>query len=831
MSSGNYTRTRSSATGMFRDPGPYEAIVVNNLDTRYMGGLTVELLKYTSAGGTPERTGQLINVRYLSPFYGITPNAALTANDGYEHTQKAYGMWMVPPDVGTKVLVMFAEGNANFGYWIGCIPADFMNFTVPDGKASTENTTGITPPPLKGRKLPVGEYNKAIETGSKIDPTLFAKPYNKDFTETLEVQGLLNDETRGTTTSSARREMPSMVFGINTPGPKDHRAGAPSVEIGPKGEKVKVPSSRLGGSSFVMDDGDDRFVRATHAEDGPPIYKNKGIAEEGGDNTIPQNELFRLRTRTGHQILMHNSEDLIYIGNARGTTWIEMTSDGKIDIHAQDSVSIMTENDLNITAERDINMEAGRNVNIKAAGRYRGQAGGKIHLESVKDFNLSVGADSKITVAKNQHIKVEQSQYINTTKSLHVKSGQDNRFTADGYTHIKSAKEHRETAYYIHMNGPTAASASAASLVAPLQTIKLPRVRPGGVINGYESIVPRAPQHEPWPHHENLNPKAFKKAQTDREEPGGLPSADRIVTPDTFNKNLQGRISSAYIAGSGGTVTSGRETTGPGNGVKPVPPGSYSSDYNFSPELGKLSAKYESKGDSGIVGYDKVGGWSYGTYQIATVPGAFAEFFTWLTKTHPDLANPLNAAGGASAAHAGTEAFRAAWKQVMGTPAGKEVQHKYATNNYFIPANNKLKNTLGIDTTLRSTTVQNVLWSSSVHHGQAGATTVFRNALAAIGINPNQVTTTVPSDAALIRAVYEERRAPGINVPQPGGKYFGGSTVAVRQGVVNRFFNEEADAIRSLDQEIKLAQKNPPTQDPTTNTASTTPVTPTTRDT
>jgi uncharacterized protein (DUF2345 family) len=115
-----------------------------------------------------------------------------------------------------------------------------------------------------------------------------------------------------------------------------------------------------------MDDGDERFVRTTHAEDGPPIYKNKGDNEAGGDRTVPQNELMRFRTRTGHQILMHNSEDLIYIGNARGTTWIEMTSDGKIDIHAQDSVSIMTENDLNITAERDINMEAGRNVNIKA---------------------------------------------------------------------------------------------------------------------------------------------------------------------------------------------------------------------------------------------------------------------------------------------------------------------------------------------------------------------------------------------------------------------------------------------------------------------------------
>ena len=638
----SYQRTRSSDNNNFKDAGPYEAIVVNNLDTRYMGGLTVELLKYTSSGGTPERTGQLLNVRYLSPFYGVTPNAALTANDGYEHTQKSYGMWMVPPDVGTKVLVMFAEGNANFGYWIGCIPADYMNFTVPDGRAATENTTEITPSTLKQTKLPTGEYNKAIETGSKIDPTLFSKPYNKDFTELLEVQGLLKDETRGTTTTSARREIPSMVFGINSPGPKDYRDGSPSFEIGPKGEKVKIPSNRLGGSSFVMDDGDERFVRETHAADGPPIYKNKGINEAGGDNTIPQNELFRLRTRTGHQILMHNSEDLIYIGNARGTTWIEMTSDGKIDIHAQDSVSIMTENDLNITAERDINMEAGRNINMRATARQtqdlmfdtedKNQESGRIQIESRYNFNLDVGANATITthtyddnlasqtingnlnlsvagnrithigrkvtddidtnfhydhtlitgeekheVTETSHTTIKKDTLltvtegaldVNVSKHIYQTSGEDFDVNSGGHIYNTSSGTNEtkaggniiETAPRIDMNGPAAATATSAAttelpetalLVTPLGLITLPRVTAGMTDDNepvtYDSILTRAPQHEPWPHHENLNPLAFNTIETDRENPGELKPADRILTPDTFNKNLQGRTTSVII--------------------------------------------------------------------------------------------------------------------------------------------------------------------------------------------------------------------------------------------------------------------------------------------
>lgn len=820
--SGNYTRTPNRNTTGFRDSGPYEAIVVNNLDTKYMGGLVVELLRYTSSGGTPERSGQQLNVKYLSPFYGITPNAGVTANDGYEHTQKSYGMWMVPPDVGTKVLVIFAEGNTNHGYWIGCIPANNMNFMLPDGRASTENTTSQTPSPLRGKKLPVGEYNKAIETGARVDPTLFAKPYNKDFSETLEIQGLLKDEARGTTTSSARREIPSMVFGVSTPGPKDRRDGSPTVEVGARDGKITIPSNRLGGSSFVMDDGDENFVRATHAEDGPPIYKNKGANEEGGDRTIPQNELIRLRTRTGHQILMHNSEDLIYIGNSRGTTWIEMTSDGKIDIHAQDSVSIMTENDLNITAERDINMEAGRNINLKAAGRSSKGETGRVQIEAKNDYNLHVGRNSKITVMKNQHIAVKEAQYIDTTKSLHIKTGQDNRLTATGNTFINSGKEHRETATYIHMNGPNAPVANPAKTVDPLSVHTLPRVKPGGLISGYETILTRSPQHEPWPHHENLDPIIFKKGETDRDAPGSLQTADRVLTPDTFFKNTPGyRTSSAYEAGSGGNVSTGNISRGAGNGQTPVPPAEYSSDFDFSPELGSLSARYESRGNPATIGWDSTGGWSYGTYQLAANRGVMDEFHQWLRVSNRDLESQLREAGGASAARAGTDAYKAAWAQVMGTAQGAEAQHDYAVLKYFTPGSNAIKRETGLDVTLRSKTVQDVVWSTAIQHGATGAKNIFKRALSTLNYPPTEITPTQPTDGALVRAVYAERRA------NNGSKYFGSSTAAVRSSVVNRFHNEEADALRSLQQEVEAAQQNPPTIEPTDNTAAVPIVTPT----
>ena len=86
-------------------------------------------------------------------------------------------------------------------------------------------------------------------------------------------QGLIKDDTRGITTSSARREVPSAVFGISTPGPIDKNGKRGKIG---KAEHLVDGAfvSRLGGSTFVMDDGNDKFIRKTAAGEGPPEYSN-----------------------------------------------------------------------------------------------------------------------------------------------------------------------------------------------------------------------------------------------------------------------------------------------------------------------------------------------------------------------------------------------------------------------------------------------------------------------------------------------------------------------------------------------------------------------------
>jgi hypothetical protein len=534
--------TRKPAdAGRKKDSGPFLATVVSHLDKSYMGTLEVQI--YRQVGNNKEAEGELQQARYLSPFYGVTSADFVSDDeDNYNNTQKSYGMWMIPPDVGSEVMVIYVE---TWGYfWIGCVLSEKMNFMMP-GYAATYYNVDETKATDKER-VPVAEYNRVIGA-STLDATVITKPATP-FETVLDDQGLLQDDIRGITTSSARRETPSMVFGISTPGPLDKQPGAKLGKTGKKEHKIaNAPVSRLGGSSFVMDDGDDKFLRKTPASEGPPEYAALEYGEDKpNDPTLLHNELIRLRTRTGHQILLHNTEDLIYIGNARGTTWIEMTSDGKIDIYAEDSVSLHTKQDLNFYADRDINLEAGRNLNIKVAE--------EMHTHVVGDQILIVDANQKIHVKQQVDVTYDSaflhhvqgqvdvkfdSDYLQTNGGNYdLNTSGDNKFTAGGATDILSGGTHTETASQIHMNGPGAASAGSASDAELPKELKTYSVPDEEGVELTQTIMRRVPTHEPYPHHENLDPLKFKPENTDRDIDGRYEGTSESIadTPEYWNK-------------------------------------------------------------------------------------------------------------------------------------------------------------------------------------------------------------------------------------------------------------------------------------------------------
>jgi uncharacterized protein (DUF2345 family) len=509
--------------------GIYVARVISHLDPSFMGSIEVNLLK--DQANTAGDDNQTFIVKYASPFFGYTPFEFMGKNDGtkstidgFSDTQKSYGMWFVPPDVGVNVLVLFVNGDPASGYWFACVPGVNINHMVPAIAGSTVNSLDAADKKRYGNTslpLPVAEVNKRINGDTQeIDPEKYPRVVHPIADRFLE-QGLLEDDVRGFNTSSPRREAPSMVFGISTPGPLDRRTSAKKQKIGKADSQATVPVSRLGGTQLVMDDGNDRYHRETSAAEGPVKYvdlldpANQKKGNEGSP-TIPASEYFRVRTRTGHQILMHNSEDLIYIANARGTAWIELTSNGKIDIFAEDSISIHTQQDLNIRAARDINLEAGRNINMRTET-------GKWHVEIATDMEFLVNADAKLTVGANLDILVGAKTKISTNNDLDIASGAETKISSTADISIGSSAEVKINGTKINLNGPNnAETAIAADFVKPYDLRDNPATSSAaGWDKKYQagivkSFMKRIPMHEPWVLHEHRAPNLLTPDKTDR---------------------------------------------------------------------------------------------------------------------------------------------------------------------------------------------------------------------------------------------------------------------------------------------------------------------------
>ena len=216
------------------DTGPYIGVVKNTVDPLKMGRLGVLIPEIAHVPQHSKDSGKVIWCQYLSPFYGVKPFRSVSKTDPYSHktSQTSYGMWAVPPDIDTNVLVLFAKGEKGQAgaFWIGCVQEPLTNHMVPGNGASINTAVGVDQVgdmSTEGKDdiygtnfVPAVEKNKRMygdgETLASMNK--WKLPVNEDLANQLKIQGLIKDPVRGTTSSSARRESPSQVFGLSTPG-------------------------------------------------------------------------------------------------------------------------------------------------------------------------------------------------------------------------------------------------------------------------------------------------------------------------------------------------------------------------------------------------------------------------------------------------------------------------------------------------------------------------------------------------------------------------------------------------------------------------------------
>jgi hypothetical protein len=346
-------------------PGVYVGVVKNVYDTDRAGKLQVWI---PDLGGQENDTGGWRTVRYASPFMGSTNSrgvkGAKSQAESFENNGMTYGLWAVPPDIDNQVLCTFINGDPGRGFWFACI-MDRKGHSALPSNSGGEVGVDVDLATLQNGKLksaiqqamkigkvyvPLAEFNPHRKTSEDIQDR--KRVIHEMLTTQYISQGLLGDPVRGPRNASAQRDMPSQVYGFSTPGKPMGRNGIPA-----KPEEVY---EREGGHVFVMDDGD---------------YSGAGAH-------------MKLRSSSGHQILMDDDAGSIYVINASGSSWFEMTQSGQVFAYSSGGVTMRTRGDFNIHSDQTFRVMALKGIQMRTDGDFVLEGKNKFDITGGKELLL-----------------------------------------------------------------------------------------------------------------------------------------------------------------------------------------------------------------------------------------------------------------------------------------------------------------------------------------------------------------------------------------------------------------------------------------------------------
>ena len=298
------------------------------------------------------------------------------------------------------------------------------------------------------------------------------------------------------------RETPSELVGITTKGRRKSKTGVdisktpvisslknnPATKlVGDDLNTLLGKSGRARGHSLTMDDGD----------------------IEGNNNQV------RIRTSHGHQILLHDTEDFIYISNSSGTSWIQMDKKGQLDLYSETNVNVRSKN---------INFHADQNIKFHAKSTIQLVSENTTHLEGGTLIDVFSGKGSARMFG---------------SKGIDIKSGSAANIESSGTMNLKAGPSLNVKAGCIALQGSAAGAAKGKAI--PLATLKDTMIDGKGFWNANNELkttVDRAPTHEPYVEHGiTTQPTVFNG---DINKTVSFPKNPPVVSDDGLDSILEG---------------------------------------------------------------------------------------------------------------------------------------------------------------------------------------------------------------------------------------------------------------------------------------------------
>ena len=408
-------------------------IVADTNDPQQMGRIRVVCHRWGDSFDAPIE--HIPWAMYATPFGGQvqvgTRGPGIDAVDG----GVAYGMWAIPV-VGAQVLVMCIDSDPNQRVYIGSVYDQFTTNTMPHGRYMYDDH-----PNLDNTLTPSGPYSsteKPIEPLSTNLRQAFGNKTNPNY----------EWRNRGADYQAAALDVANL-------------SATRSSVVDDKDVSYEGWKSTQGYQTDRQDPA--APTTATSRNLSPMVYSftSPGFHALSMDDRI-ENCRVRLRTTAGHQILMDDTNERIYIATARGENWIELDQNGNIDVYTNNKVNISAKKGINLTTDEDIRMYASKSI----------------HMFASEEIRMQAGKDIAIKTAENLRIETGVSFYVTAVDQINAKSGSNmNMSSGMNINHMASA-DIVQTATNIHHNGPAADVATDASPEKAKWTHRVPQHEP-----------------------------------------------------------------------------------------------------------------------------------------------------------------------------------------------------------------------------------------------------------------------------------------------------------------------------------------------------------------
>jgi hypothetical protein len=285
---------------------------------------------------------------YMAPMGGQTRDYPAGPNSTKTSGLLSYGMFMIPK-TGALAVVGFMYGDSNRRVYMGAYFRDHGNRSLPAGR----NRADLGKTPLSDTLEPVEPQNTNLNIQFKGDLSAseartrgaYERAVAQDKTEKDGTEGYQRDLVDPFDSAKKKEQYDPQTYVITTPGRH----------------------------SLIFQDN-------------------------------PETGRVRIKTCAGHQIILDDANERIYVSTAKGASWFEMDQDGRVHMYAADGISFSTGGDFNVTAAGDFNVFAGGEINVQAGGAFKLAAcaglhisGSEVNLESAGKFDILAAGQILVT--------------------------------------------------------------------------------------------------------------------------------------------------------------------------------------------------------------------------------------------------------------------------------------------------------------------------------------------------------------------------------------------------------------------------------------------------